>query len=122
MDIFARIAEERIKEALAKGAFENLRGNGKPLDLDEDTNVPDELRVAYKILKNAGYLPPELELKKEIASLKALIASIDGPEEKAKQLKELNYKLMKFNIMTRRPLRLDDSPEYSEKILHKLME
>ncbi len=54
-----RIAEERIKETQGKGAFDNLPGRGKPLDPDDGANVPEELRMAWRVLKNAGCLPPE---------------------------------------------------------------
>jgi hypothetical protein len=55
------LVERRIEEAQREGAFENLPGAGRPLDLDDDRLVPEELRVAFRILKNAGFVPPELE-------------------------------------------------------------
>ena len=66
------IAEQRIAEALAKGELEDLPGAGRPLDLDDDKLVPEELRLAYRILKNAGYVPPEVETLREIAELERL--------------------------------------------------
>lgn len=60
------IVDQKIAEAEAKGAFRNLPGSGKPLQLDDDTLVPEEDRVAYRILKNAGYAPPWIELQKRI--------------------------------------------------------
>ena len=63
---FEKIVEERIKKAMQKGHFDNLPCSGKPLDMDSDANVPEDLRIAHKILKNADCLPPEIELKKEI--------------------------------------------------------
>jgi hypothetical protein len=64
MDFFERIAENRILEAIEAGAFDNLEGKGRPLNLEDDAYIPSELRMAYKILKNADCLPPELELRK----------------------------------------------------------
>jgi len=61
---FDKIVEERILDAQRKGEFDNLPGAGKLLDLEESGSVPEDLRIAYKILKNADYIPPELELKK----------------------------------------------------------
>jgi hypothetical protein len=61
------IAEQRIAEAIANGELDDLPGTGKALELDDDALVPEELRVAYRILKNAGVAPPEvrkLELMK----------------------------------------------------------
>ena len=62
---FEAIVEERIKKAQKDGAFDNLDGTSKPLKF-EDQHVPEELRLAHKILKNAGFLPPEIEIKKKI--------------------------------------------------------
>lgn len=56
MDAIAFIAESRILEAQEKGAFDNLPGMGKPLDLSDEANVPQELKMAYTLLKNAGYI------------------------------------------------------------------
>ena len=67
---FEKIVEERIRKAQNKGEFENLVGSGRPLKFHSDLFVPEELRLAYKILKNADCVPPEIELKKEIEKLK----------------------------------------------------
>ena len=50
MNIFAKIAEQRIREAIEQGEFDNLEGRGKPLDLRDESWVPEDLRMAYKIL------------------------------------------------------------------------
>lgn len=76
MTVFDFIAERKIAEALARGEFDGLPGSGRPLDLQDDALVPEDLRVAYRILKNAGFVPPELQLHAEIRSLEALLQSI----------------------------------------------
>ncbi|MFN3740652.1 MAG: DnaJ family domain-containing protein [Thermodesulfovibrionales bacterium] len=116
MDFLKRIAEQRIREAIERGEFDNLSNKGKPLDLEDDSLVPEDLRMAYRILKNTGYLPPELELKKEIVSLRDLINTIDDDEKRLKRLRELNFKLMKLSIMLKRPVNLDD---YEERLFQK---
>ncbi len=58
-----------MQEAVGRGEFDNLPGTGKPLALDDDTFVPPELRVAYRVLQNAGYLPHNLQLRSEISDL-----------------------------------------------------
>ena len=63
------IAEQRIAEAIAKGELDDLPGAGRPLALDDAAHVPEELRLGYRILKNAGYVPPELETLNQIAQL-----------------------------------------------------
>jgi hypothetical protein len=67
------LVERKIAEAMAEGAFDHLPGAGKPLALDDDTVVPEDLRVAYRILRNAGFLPPEVESRREIAGAAALL-------------------------------------------------
>jgi hypothetical protein len=54
------IAERVIQEAIARGELDDLPGAGRPLELDDDALVPEELRLAYRILKNAGYVPEEV--------------------------------------------------------------
>jgi len=90
MDPLVRIAEEKIREAMARGEFDNLPGAGKPLALEDDSMVPEDLRVPYKVLKNAGCLPPELEMRKEIVTLKILISAIeDFPEYRDRVIEKL---------------------------------
>ena len=66
------LAEQRIAEAIANGELDDLPGAGRPLDLDDDALIPEELRLAHRILKNAGYIPPELETLNEIAQLERI--------------------------------------------------
>jgi len=66
------LAEKKIEEAVSRGEFDHLPGAGRPLDLDDDPLIPEELRIAYRILKNAGFVPPEVEALNEIAALERL--------------------------------------------------
>lgn len=75
---FDAIIEARIAEAQSSGAFDDLPGTGRPLDLDDDRMVPEHLRMAYRILKNAGLVPAEIEARKEAAGLRDLIAASAG--------------------------------------------
>jgi hypothetical protein len=120
MDPFVLIAEEKIREAMARGEFDNLSGAGKPLALEDDSMVPEDLRVPYKILKNAGCLPPELELRREIVTLKGLLSAVEEEGEKRRRLKELDGKLLRLNLMRKRPLQLEDFPEYRDRVVEKL--
>ena len=71
---FSRIAETRIREAVAEGEFDNLPGSGKPLSLEEYFSTPEDLRMAFSILKNANCAPAEVELLKEVSRLQLAIA------------------------------------------------
>lgn len=121
MEIFAKIAEQRIREAMEKGEFDHLEGAGEPLNLGSDSWIPDDLRMSYKILKNAGCLPPELELRKEVINLRELLGTIDDNQERIKKIRELNFRLLKLNEMRKKPFHLDDFPEYEEKIYKNLI-
>ncbi len=118
--IFDKLAEERIREAIDRGDFDDLPGKGKPLDLEDDRHLPDDLRLAYKILKNAGCLPPELELRKEIRTTEALLSGIQDTQEKYKQMKKLNYLVMKLNMSRRGSVALEENQVYYEKVVDKV--
>ena len=120
MNIFSRIAEQRIREAIEKGELDHLENSGRPLTLEDDNWVPEDLRPAYRVLKNAGCVPPELELRKEVLNLRSLIDTIDDDRERLRKIRELNFKLMKLGEMRRRPLNLEQFPEYEKKIYEKL--
>lgn len=120
MDILATIAERKIQEAMANGAFSNLPGKGKPLPEEDLSGVPAELRMAYKVLKNAGFVPEEVQLRKDIVNLRNLLATLEQSPEKERRLKELNFKILKFNMMRRRPIDLEESPAYRDQLVEKL--
>lgn len=83
MDGWDAIIEAKIAEAQRAGAFDNLPGAGRPLHLDDDRLVPEDVRMAYRILKNAGFVPMEIEERKEAADLRKLIgATADHPERR----------------------------------------
>jgi hypothetical protein len=121
MDPITLMAERRILEAMERGEFDDLPGKGKPLELeDDDPMVPEELRMAYRIMKNAGMLPPELELRKEILRLSDLLDAVRDEGERRARRRELDYKLMKLNLMRQRPVFLEGLPEYREKVRNRL--
>ncbi len=95
---FEAIVEERIKKAQNEGLFDNLEGMSKPLKF-EPYNGPEELRLAHKILKNAGFLPPEVELKKKISHLEQVIETTDDPAKQADIQKRLSYLLTKLDTI-----------------------
>jgi len=120
MYAFEIIAERRIQEAIKKGELDNLPLSGKPLPDDGLENIPTELRMAYKILKNAGLIPEELELKKTISSLNDLIKNcIDETEKTGLQIK-LNEKQLRFNLLMEKRLNRTIDPLYYPRIMEKL--
>jgi hypothetical protein len=120
MDFFARIAESRILEAIEAGLFDNVQGKGQPLNLEDDGYVPSELKMAYKILKNADCLPPELELRREIMTLQDLVAAMEDEAEKLLQMRRLNFLIMKLGMMRPVSAQIMEHELYTPKILEKL--
>lgn len=96
---FEKIVEQRIQKARQEGVFDNLPGAGKPLALEEDGHIPEDLRLAYKILKNAGCLPPEIELRKEILRTDELLAGVEDLEEQYRLTRKINVLISKINMM-----------------------
>jgi DnaJ homologue, subfamily C, member 28, conserved domain len=95
--LFQRNADERIKEAIVKGEFDNLPGKGKPLDLGAYFATPEHLRMGYSILKSAGIIPEEMELLKQIESLKKSLSSCTNRIEKRAIQKQLSEKITNLN-------------------------
>ena len=115
-----RLAEERIREAMDRGEFDDLPGRGEPLELENDSHLPEDLRIAYKILKNADCLPPELQLRKEIHTTQQLLAGMTDTQQKYKQLQKLNFLIMKLNLMRRVSPLLEENQRYYAKVAEKM--
>jgi hypothetical protein len=81
------LAEARIEQAIARGDLDGLPGAGRPLVLDDDRLIPEELRAAYRILKNAGFVPPEIEARRDVADLVALLATLDDDAQRRARAK-----------------------------------
>jgi hypothetical protein len=119
MLLFESIAEQKIREAQARGEFDDLPGAGRPLDLDEDPLVPEDLRLAYRILKNAGFVPPEIKAQREIHALEQLLDRVAGGEEAARVLRKLELLRLKLRESRGGPgLRVDG--RYYRKVLDRL--
>jgi hypothetical protein len=117
---YLRLVERKIQEAMERGEFDNLPGQGKPLLLEEDSHIPEELRVAYKILKNADCLPPELEAKKEIRQMEDLLVNIPDEKERYKLIKKINYMIMRLNMMGKRSPLFEEKQIYYKKLVDKI--
>ena len=116
-DWIAQIAESRIQEAMEKGEFDNLPGAGKPLCFENTDNVPEELRMAYKILKNAGAIPEELARRREIVQLADLLDNCRDEKEKITAMRRLRALLLKCPS---RMCALEENDAYFQLVLAKL--
>jgi len=119
MNPLDHIAEERILAAIKRGDFDHLAGAGKPLDLDDDDDalVPPELRMAFRILKNAGYVPPEVEMLRDARELERAIALAETDADRRRLALKLS--LIETRLAAQ-GLHLRLEPAYAEKLAARL--
>ncbi len=116
MLILNQLAEDRINKAIAGGEFDNLRGQGEPLILEDYSHVPEDLRMAYKIMKNAGMTPPVLEIRKEINELHHSLIIDKNEKTRTKTLNKLHCLLIKLEMNSQRYTNLILQQAYYEKL------
>lgn len=99
---FNKFIEDQIQKGMNEGLFDNLKGAGKPLNLDEYFNTPEDLRMGYSILKSGNILPPEIEMMREIQNLKEKLAACENSEERKKLNKLIQEKTLGLNLTLER--------------------
>jgi hypothetical protein len=117
--LFQRLAEQRILEAQRKGEFDNLPGKGKPLELEDLSWIPQDLRLGYKVLKNAHVLPPEVELLKDIHTLEDLLKHVEDESERKALAKSIQWKIIRLDMFKQRTSSLDSVRQYGRKLMRK---
>lgn len=123
MDIAHIIAEEKIKQAINDGDFNDLPGAGKPLQLEDLGHIPEELRQAYRMMKNAGMVSDEKQLKKEVLTLEQLAAVCSGDEKAEVEQKLTEKKVMLQQIMKQKGMMSSPSyRQYQQKIHAKFFD
>jgi hypothetical protein len=119
MFVFQKIIEKRILEAQKKGEFDDLPGSGEPVSIEDDSHVPEDLRLTYKILKNANCLPPEIQLRKDIRKMEDMLEGMSDEKEKYRHIKRINFMIMQLNMMGKTSPLLEDTELYYNKVLEK---
>jgi hypothetical protein len=119
LSYFWRIAEERILEAQRAGAFDDLPGKGKPLQLEDLNWVPEDLRISYMVLKNAHVLPPEAELLKDIHTLEDLLKHVEDEGARRALAKSIQWKMIRLDMLKRRTMTMNTVRDYSRKLISK---
>lgn len=119
MNPIDQIAETRIREAIERGELSGLPGEGKPLQLDDDSAIPEELRAAYRILKNAGFLPPELQLRKELREAEHLLQQLPESERSRARVR-LELLQLRLAANCRQPINLLLEDHYRQCLLERL--
>lgn len=102
---FDRIVEAIIKEAMERGEFDNLPGRGKPIDLSEYFETPEEVRLAYSVLKNAGMTSRAVDLLREIAELKQRLAAVLDERKKQEITRQIRQNQVEFSLILERQKR-----------------
>ncbi|MBK8976893.1 MAG: DUF1992 domain-containing protein [Planctomycetes bacterium] len=111
MDPFDAIAETRIREAIARGELRDLPGAGRPLELEDLSRVPAELRAAYILLKSQGFAPAELELRRDVLRLRDLLAACNDGSRAADLRGRLRNLELRYEVLTGRRA---DTPVWAE--------
>jgi DnaJ homologue, subfamily C, member 28, conserved domain len=117
---FEAIAERKIREAIERGEFADLPGAGRPLEFDDDPLVPEDLRLAHRILKNAGFVPPELEAQKEIRDLEQLIRGMGIGAERSRAISKLQLLNSRLARTRRGSMDLRLEAAYYDKLVERL--
>jgi hypothetical protein len=102
MHVFERMAETRIAEAIERGEFDDLVGAGRPLELEDLSRVPADMRMAYKLLRDANVLPPEVELRRQIYSLGAAIEATADEGERVDLRRRRRRHQLSYSILVER--------------------
>jgi hypothetical protein len=119
MNVLADLAEQAILKAQRRGEFENLKGQGQPLDLESDPFMPEHLRMAYKMLKNAGYVPEEIQAQREIRSLIECLEQETDESRKMRQIQKVNLLLLKAKLENC-GLLLEENEAYFHKVVSRV--
>ena len=113
-----QIAEQQIIAARARGEFDNLPGQGKPLVLDDDSAVPPDQRASFRVLKNSGYVPAELDQLKELRQLETGLAAAETDNEKKQLLLKLSLLRSRLPALT---LTASGAQQYHDRLLRRLV-
>ena len=94
-----KLAERQILKAMAEGKLENLEGSGKPLpDRPGDALIDPADAVGHRIMAEAGALPEEIRLKRELQAAKDAWAAESDPAKKKQRMKAVAELEMKYAI------------------------
>jgi hypothetical protein len=118
VDIIDQLVERRITEAIARGDFDALPGVGRPLEIDDDRLVPEELRVAHRIMKNAGFVPEELRLFSEIRSVEQLLMQARAGDTHVAASARLRVLLERLGSCRAMPLQ--SQAQYFDRLIERL--
>lgn len=94
-----KAVEDMIREARERGEFDNLKGRGKPLDHSDYFSQPEELRLAHHVLRNAGFVPEQVELRRMIGELRARLANATDADQRQALWREIDRLQIKLDLL-----------------------
>lgn len=100
--MFDKLVEQKIREAQRAGEFDRLEGSGRPVNLDAYFSAPEDLRAGFAVLKNAGVLPEEAQLRADINGLRERLDAATDPQERERLTRSLNELMLKYSLMVER--------------------
>lgn len=118
------MSEHLIKKAYEDGDFKALPGFGKPLNLNDDVGVPEELKMAHRMMKNAGFSQEEMNVKREMLRIEDMIKVCDHDGERQELQQSLNEKMLKYNgMLSKKRINTNSSlfKNYEHKLESKLL-
>jgi PAS domain-containing protein len=120
MDPFFHVVERQLEQAERDGAFENLPGRGRPLELEDLSMVPPELRASWILLRSSGFVPPELEARKDWVRLQDLLAACADAAERPRLQREAQQALLRYRLLMERAGHRQGFLDYQAELLKKL--
>ncbi len=100
-----KAVEAIIREAQERGDFDNLKGKGQPIDLSAYFETPEDVRMAYSLLKNAGMAAVEVDLLGEIAALKERLSTTYDEKNRNRIKQMIREKQLQLDVMLERQKR-----------------
>ena len=100
--MFVKLVEQKIREAQEAGEFDRLEGAGRPVNLEAYFATPEELRAGYAVLKNAGVLPEEAAVLKELNELYARAEACRDAGERARLRRAAAELKLKYDLLVER--------------------
>lgn len=94
--------DKLIREAMERGEFQNLKGEGKPIDLDAYFATPEDVRLGYSVLKSNDFVPEEVDRLKEIRELREQIDGCENEAERARLKKLLSERELALSMIIER--------------------
>jgi DnaJ-like protein len=120
MNYLDSIVEQRLAEAARKGELSDLPGLGEPLQLDDSSLIPEELRMAYRVLRNSGFVPPEVVALRDIGDLERHINELPRSDRRNLAIRKLQLLRTRMAATGRFDHVLGSATPYRQRLIDRL--